>query len=84
MESFTARIEVGKTDDGLYVGRHDTATLKFCFLAETETELLAKIDKALALYLKHKADKTRLKAKAIAFDKDSRIVERNIPLEANA
>ena len=84
MERFTAKIEVGKTDDGFYVGRHDTTTLKFCFLAETEKQLLAKIDKALALYLKHKNDKTRVNAKAVTFDKDSWIVERKFPLEANA
>ena len=86
---FKAEVLVGKTDDGKYIAIHDTPKLKFCFLADSEKSVLAKVDKALNLYVKHKiAPRTKLNATRFesgeAITSDRRSYTREIPYEAIA
>ncbi len=86
---FKAELLVGRTDDGKYLAIHDKPKLKFCFLADSKENVLAKVDKALNLYVKHKiAPRAKLNAtrfesgKAITSDQHS--YTREIPYEAIA
>lgn len=86
---FKAEVLVGKADAGHFIAVHDTPKLKFCFYAETEDKVLAKVDKALSLYVRHKlAPWAKLKATRIkSFDtiaSDQQLYTREIPFEATA
>ena len=51
---FEAEVSVGQNSSGQFIAFHKTRKLKFCFIGETEQEVLDKVDKALSLFVKHK------------------------------